>query len=170
MAGRKRQSRATQQNVNKKVTFEKKKKSIIKKLQELSILCGVDTCAIFYYNQNDEDGDRSVETWPSSRSDAISIINKYRNMSEMEQGRNMLNPELYAQQKIKKLSDQLKKVQQQNRQKEVENMIHQCLDGEISLKDLSGTDKNDMEHLLIKYVNRIKLRINLMEKHPELHL
>ncbi|KAK1559187.1 hypothetical protein Q3G72_011668 [Acer saccharum] len=44
----------------RKVTFKKRKKGLLKKVSELSILCGIDACAIVYSPYNNQ-----PDVWPS---------------------------------------------------------------------------------------------------------
>ncbi|KAI9177945.1 hypothetical protein LWI28_020931 [Acer negundo] len=44
----------------RKVTFNKRKKGLLKKVSELSILCGIDACAIVYSPYNNQ-----PDVWPS---------------------------------------------------------------------------------------------------------
>ncbi|KAK5843266.1 hypothetical protein PVK06_005718 [Gossypium arboreum] len=45
------------------LTYEKRKKGLIKKAQEFSILCGVETCVILYAPKSEETP-AELEIWP----------------------------------------------------------------------------------------------------------
>ncbi|CAL9020296.1 unnamed protein product [Prunus brigantina] len=66
----------------RKMTFRKRKKSIYKKADELSKLCGIDVCLIVY--EADLKKGRAVqpETWPRDPTQFKRILNKYRDSKD----------------------------------------------------------------------------------------
>ncbi|EXC20535.1 MADS-box transcription factor PHERES 1 [Morus notabilis] len=69
----------------RKTTFLKRKKGILKKANEFSILCGIDICLFISGPKLDGDiGNNNsrpspeFETWPPERTKVMSIINKYQ--------------------------------------------------------------------------------------------
>ncbi|KAL7228050.1 hypothetical protein ACSBR1_022845 [Camellia fascicularis] len=63
----------------RKSTFKKMNKGIMKKVNELSSLCGVDACAIIFSPYHHE-----PDVWPSHLG-AQRIISRLRRMLELEQ-------------------------------------------------------------------------------------
>ncbi|KAL0464319.1 UNVERIFIED_CONTAM: Agamous-like MADS-box protein [Sesamum latifolium] len=88
----------------RKASFKKRKKGLIKKVSELSTLCGVDACAIIYSQY-----DQEPEVWPSPLG-AQAVLARFRKLSEMDQTRKMVNQESFTRQRIKKAEDQLRRV------------------------------------------------------------
>lgn len=64
---------------SRKITFEKRKKGLIKKAKEFSILCGVDTCMIIYGTPAISDRPEEPEIWPPDAQEVQRIIQRYRN-------------------------------------------------------------------------------------------
>ncbi|VVA32799.1 PREDICTED: agamous MADS-box [Prunus dulcis] len=66
----------------RKMTFRKRKKSIYKKADELSKLCGIDVCLIVY--EADQKKGRAVqpETWPRDPNQFKRILNKYKDSKD----------------------------------------------------------------------------------------
>lgn len=60
------------------LTFRKRKTTLLKKVSDFSILCGVDACVILFGpNQNDQPA-ATAETWPSNSDEVRCIINRYK--------------------------------------------------------------------------------------------
>ncbi|XP_004305465.1 PREDICTED: agamous-like MADS-box protein AGL80 [Fragaria vesca subsp. vesca] len=108
-------------NSARKATFNKRKKSMMKKLGELSILCGVDACAIVY-----SPFDSQVEVW-SSQSMVENVLEKFKNLPVIEKSRKMLSQETYLIRMIFKENEQLKKVRRKNRENEMKAVLFQSL-------------------------------------------
>ncbi|KAF8026849.1 hypothetical protein BT93_F3365 [Corymbia citriodora subsp. variegata] len=62
---------------SRRVTFEKRKKGLMKKAEEFKILCGVDTCVIINPMGMSIDGQVEPETWPD-RKEVERIICRYQ--------------------------------------------------------------------------------------------
>ncbi|QCD98449.1 MADS-box transcription enhancer factor 2A [Vigna unguiculata] len=68
----------------RKATFKKRKKGLMKKVSELSTLCGIDACAIVYSPY-----DPQPEVWPSPMG-VQRVLAKFRRMPELEQSKKMV--------------------------------------------------------------------------------
>ncbi|KAH0898534.1 hypothetical protein HID58_048102 [Brassica napus] len=66
-----------------KATYKKRKKGLMKKVNELSTLCGINACAIIYSPY-----DSNPEVWPSN-SGVQRIISEFRTLPEMDQNKKM---------------------------------------------------------------------------------
>ena len=69
----------------RKATFKKRKKGLMKKVSELSTLCGIEACAIVYSPY-----DAQPEVWPSPIM-VQRVLARFKNMPEMEQSKKMVN-------------------------------------------------------------------------------
>ncbi|KAF5730650.1 hypothetical protein HS088_TW19G00242 [Tripterygium wilfordii] len=125
----------------RKATFKKREKGLMKKVSELSTLCGIDACAIVYSPY-----DSQPDVWPSPVG-VQRVLSKFRKIPEMEQSRKMVNQESFLRQRIVKANEQLKKQRQDNREKEMIHVMFRSLTGE-SLQGLNMMDLNDLGWLI----------------------
>ncbi|CAL5331186.1 unnamed protein product [Camellia sinensis] len=139
----------------RKSTFKKRKKGIMKKVNELSTLCGVDACAIIFSPY-----DAEPEVWPSHLG-AQRIISRFRRMPELEQSRRMENQESYTRQRLTKAEEQLRKQHKDNRHKEMTHLMFQCLIGE-GLQYLNMVDLHDLGVLLNQTMRDVDGRLELL--------
>lgn len=96
---------------------------MIKKLNELTTLCGVDACAII-----DNPYERQREAWPSELG-ARQVIAKFRNMPEIEQSKKMVTHNSFLEERIRKAMEQLKKQREDNRTEELTALMYLGLRG-----------------------------------------
>ncbi|XP_031103983.1 agamous-like MADS-box protein AGL80 [Ipomoea triloba] len=141
----------------RKATLKKRKKGLIKKVSELSTLCGIDACAIIYSPYENQ-----PEVWPSTAG-AQRVVAQFKRMPEMEQSKKMVNQEGFIRQRIAKASEQLKKQHKENREKEITEVMFQCLTGK-GLHSLILTDLNDLAWLIDQNLKEINKRIEDLQK------
>ncbi|KAJ4837015.1 hypothetical protein Tsubulata_020368 [Turnera subulata] len=132
----------------RKATFKKRRKGLIKKVSELSTLCGVDACAIIYSPYETQ-----PEVWPSPVG-VHRVLSQFREMPEIEQSKKMVNHESFLHQRIAKTGEQLKKQRRDNREKEVTQAMYQCLMGK-SLAGLNMVDLSDLGWLIDQTIKDI---------------
>ncbi|KAF8038597.1 hypothetical protein BT93_B1201 [Corymbia citriodora subsp. variegata] len=107
---------------SRRAAFKKRKKGLMKKVSELSTLCGINACAIVYGPY-----DRQPDLWPPSRMAVQRIISRFKEMPDMEQSKKMVSQEAYLRQRITRANDQLKKHSKENREREVTKMMFNIL-------------------------------------------
>ncbi|XP_038991991.1 agamous-like MADS-box protein AGL80 [Hibiscus syriacus] len=142
----------------RKATFKKRKKGLMKKVSELSTLCGIDACAIMYSPYESQ-----PEIWPSPMG-VQRVLSKFRKIPEMEQSKKMVNQETFLTQRITKASEQLKKQCKDNREKEMTHVMFQNLIGKASLHGLNLMDLNDVGWLIDQNLKEIDKRVDLLSK------
>lgn len=130
----------------RKATFKKRKKGLLKKLNELSILCGIETSAIIYspYESN-------PEAWPSPIA-VQTTVERLRKMPETDQSKNMVTQVSFLKTRIKQAHVQLKKQHMENREKEIRQVMYKCLIGDGLLQNLGPTDLSDLGCLVDKSI------------------
>lgn len=94
---------------------------MLKKIGELSTLCGIEACAIVYGPD-----DLEPEAWPSDKG-VQKVLGKFRTMPELEQSKKMVNQESFIGQRIMKSNEQMMKVMKENREKEITIFLIHCL-------------------------------------------
>ncbi|PKI48162.1 agamous-like MADS-box protein AGL80 [Punica granatum] len=137
----------------RRATFTKRKKSLLKKVNELSILCAVPACAIVY-----GENESKPELWPNSPMSVHQVISKFQEMPLMEQSKKKLNQESFLRQRIAKTEEQLKKMRNDNREREMTNILYCGVDGMLApgwLDGLSLQDLNDLNLVINKTLNEI---------------
>ncbi|PWA71376.1 transcription factor, MADS-box [Artemisia annua] len=142
----------------RKATFKKRKKGLMKKVNELSTLCGIDACAIIYSPY-----EAQPEVWPSNIG-VQSVLAQFKRMPEMEQSKKMVNQESFIRQRITKANEQLKKQIKENREKEMIEVMYQCLTGKGSITNLILPDLNDLGGLVDRTMTDINRRIESLKK------
>ncbi|XP_062154125.1 agamous-like MADS-box protein AGL80 [Alnus glutinosa] len=137
----------------RKATFKKRKRGLMKKVNELSTLCGIEACAIIYSPYDSE-----PEVWPSPLG-VQRVLARFKEMPELEQSKKMVNQESFLRQRIAKANEQLKKQRKDNREKEMTQVMFQSLTGK-GLQNLSMMDLNDLGWLIDQNLKDIYMRID----------
>ncbi|CAN8269628.1 unnamed protein product [Cochlearia groenlandica] len=141
---------------SRKATFKKRKKGLMKKVNELSTLCGITACAIIYSPY-----DTNPEVWPSN-SGVQRVISEFRTLPEMDQHKKMVDQETFLTQRVGKALEQLKKQRKDNREMEMTEVMFQCLVGNMGLFNLNLIDLNDLGYLIEQYLKDINRRIEIL--------
>ncbi|XP_030511640.2 agamous-like MADS-box protein AGL80 [Rhodamnia argentea] len=140
----------------RKAAFKKRKKGLMKKVSELSTLCGIEACAIIYSRYQAE-----PEVWPSTLGTRRAIA-RFKNMSEMDQAKRMVNQQGFIRQRIVKAEEQLKKQLRENREMEICQVMYRALVGQ-PLQGLTILDLNDLGWMLEKTGKEIEERIKKLK-------
>ncbi|XP_057999493.1 agamous-like MADS-box protein AGL80 [Hevea brasiliensis] len=141
----------------RKETLKRRKKGLMKKVSELSTLCGIDACAIIYSPH-----DSQPEVWPSLVG-VQSMLAQFENIPQMEQSKKMVNQDSFLRERICKANEHLKKQRKDNREKEMTQLMFQCLIGK-SLNSLNMVDLNDLNWLIDQNLKEIHKRVETLNK------
>ncbi|XP_038895833.1 agamous-like MADS-box protein AGL80 [Benincasa hispida] len=142
----------------RKATLKERKKSLLKKLNELTALCGIEACAIIFNPFNSQ-----PDLWPSILG-LQRVLSKFKSLPEMEQCKKMVNQETYICDRISKAVDQLKKLQRENREKVIARLMFQSLvAGATPPPDLTIIDLNDLGWLVDQKVVDVGKRMELLK-------
>lgn len=136
----------------RRATYKKRKKGIIKKVSELTILCDIQACAII-----SSPFDSQPEVWPDLEG-AKKVIEKYQNASVIDQSKNV-NQESFIMQRIAKAKEQLKRQNQENREKEMTIVLFRYMRQKTLPQDLTIEELNDFEKLIEKKLKEIDIKI-----------
>ncbi|CAK9311714.1 unnamed protein product [Citrullus colocynthis] len=141
----------------RKATFKKRKKGLLKKLTELTTLCGIEACAIIFSPFGSQ-----LDLWPSTLG-FQRVLSKFKSLPEMEKCKKMVNQETFLHDRIAKAADQLKKLQRENREKEIARLMFQSLVvGAAPPPDLNVIELNDLGWLVDQTMVDINKRMGLL--------
>ncbi|KAL8170415.1 hypothetical protein V2J09_022219 [Rumex salicifolius] len=121
----------------RKSTFKKRKKGLLKKIDELTTLCGVEACAVMY---NPYDPEPVV--WP-----------------EKEKAQKMYDHPSYLKQRVIKATQQLTRLHRYNCEREVALAMYGCLAGRRTLDGLNPLDLHDLGLIVERTIKEISLRL-----------
>ncbi|XP_057969391.1 agamous-like MADS-box protein AGL80 [Malania oleifera] len=144
----------------RRMTFNKRKANLLKKVSELSTLCGVDACLIIY----DSDNSQPV-VWPSLPG-ARQVLQKFNSFPKKKQRKNMMDQECYAKRFLFKLSKRLEKERRKNdKLLRTEQLLDSCLVAEYYFREVSNLkDTQELGCVLNKNIELISERIKLLHR------
>ncbi|WJX37115.1 hypothetical protein P8452_24917 [Trifolium repens] len=135
----------------RRITFNKRKKGLIKKVDEITTLCGIEACAIIFGENNAQ-----PEIWPSPVG-VHTVLSRFRGLPEMEQSKKMQNQESFLREKIQKGQEQLNKLRNENRRKELTQLMFQCINANQIADNVGMNDLNGLSWMIdqnMKYIER----------------
>ena len=141
----------------RKITYNKRKKSLIKKVNELTTLCGIDACALVYSEFHSE-----PEVWPSPL-EVQRVLTKLKNYSEFELGKKKLNQESYLRERIMKSKEQLMKSEKNNWETERSLILFQCLVKENFVETLNSNVLNALAWEINEKLKEITSKVNELD-------
>ncbi|PWA74431.1 transcription factor, MADS-box [Artemisia annua] len=127
----------------RKATLRKRKASLIKKMNELKILCDVDACLVMY-----DTPEAPVEVWPS-HSEAMRIIEKF-DEARMVSPYPELDRKAFIQKSISKAEKQLKRQKEKN----AKLLMEICLN---DINAVNGLNPEELHSLCGALDNQLKL-------------
>ncbi|XP_004308515.1 PREDICTED: agamous-like MADS-box protein AGL80 [Fragaria vesca subsp. vesca] len=147
-------------NSARRATFRKRKEGMMKKLRELTTLCGIDACAVIY-----SPFDSQPEVWPSPFG-VKHVLEKFKNMSLIEKSQKMLNQESFLRELISKKQIQLKKLRKENKEKQMRRVMFESLTlGVPQFQHLNLMDMGVLQQLIYQKLDEIDGKTkNLNEK------
>ncbi|KAK6254646.1 hypothetical protein SCA6_015951 [Theobroma cacao] len=103
----------TRTRMRKKATLKKRKAGLLKKLSELTTLCGVTACAIIFSGYNTQ-----PDVWPSPI-EAFHVLDKFNNLPAEKQGKYMMDQKVLLRRIMSQMNETLEKQREKNRELEV---------------------------------------------------
>ena len=106
---------------SRKATYIRRQKGLLKKVYELSTLCGVEACAVVYGPYEPQ-----PEIWPSPEGVQM-VLSKFKTMTVRERSNKTVDQETYMKERVLKAKEKLKIRRHDNKEKEMTMLMNQCL-------------------------------------------
>ena len=140
----------------RKASYNKRKKGLIKKVSELTILCDVPACAII-----SSPFDSQTEVWPHPEG-ANKIIERFQNLSLVDETRNVSH-ERYIMQMIAKARDKLRKMKYENHEQEWDLFMLRNLQANNMLDELTTEEVKDLGKRAEKKLKEVDEKIETLD-------
>ncbi|KAK1273289.1 Agamous-like MADS-box protein AGL80 [Acorus gramineus] len=141
-------------DANRRRTFAKRKKGLLKKVSELSVLCGVPACALVA-----APGEPNHDIWPSIVG-ADALISQLKSLPAPDQDKRSLDQEKYLAQTVSRLKEQLRKIEKENQEAEAKAELFRFLCGNDDDARGAGADAREVSALVEGKARAVKERIN----------
>ncbi|MCD7463427.1 hypothetical protein HAX54_050564 [Datura stramonium] len=135
--------------IERKASYKKRQKGLLKKAHELNTLCDVEMTVIIsspYHNE--------PAVFPNNDV-AINTFTKFRNLPELEKLKNMTTQEKFTKQRTEKIDEQMRKVRKENRVREFTNKMYEMLNGEDIHIGMHPYDLNDLSYVINQNIKHI---------------
>ncbi|KAI0502396.1 hypothetical protein KFK09_017345 [Dendrobium nobile] len=140
-------------DATRRATLKKRRRGLLKKVNELSILCGVSACAVIYSPQTEQ-----PEVFPSVE-EAKKILTDLANMPEIDKNKKMVNQRSFLEQRLVKLSQQVLRLEHENKELSTTVCLRQCLAGR-PVDSLSKEEADDLLDLVNRKLNALQVRMH----------
>ncbi|CAK7342077.1 unnamed protein product [Dovyalis caffra] len=145
----------------RKASLKKRRVGLLKKVSELTILCGIEAFVIIYSPDDPEPA-----FWPS-RSEVQQLLMRFHNMPQMERYKKMTNQESYLKERMGKLNDQSRKHLKKNRELEMAGLMQQ-VHQDKGLDGLEHTQLCGLTWLVEEKMKEIRKRVEYFQQIPPL--
>ncbi|GAU36856.1 hypothetical protein TSUD_213800 [Trifolium subterraneum] len=157
MGGKKVKLAFITKDTARKATYKKRVKGLMKKLNEITTLCGIKACGIVF-----NPDDLEPQIWPSNEG-VQSVLNQFLHVPEFDRDRKMLNHESYLKEKIQKLNEKLTKKTKENRKMEMTVQLYRFLEKGDITENLSIVDQDDLAYVINEKMEEINMKMMEME-------
>ncbi|XWS66576.1 hypothetical protein CRYUN_Cryun05aG0211500 [Craigia yunnanensis] len=117
----------------RKASLKKRRLGLLKKVSELTTLCGVDACLIVYSPDENE-----PMVW-RSHAEVQRQLEEFHKMPELERLKKMMNQEAYLGERVTRAQEHLRKYQRRNKEVVIGHLMHQINQGK-GLDELNHTE------------------------------
>ncbi|KAL4325164.1 hypothetical protein GQ457_11G031960 [Hibiscus cannabinus] len=109
----------------RRASLRKRRVGLLKKVEELTTLCGIKACLVMY-----SPGEQEPMAWPSP-DEAKELIRKFYLIPELERSKKMITMEMYMAEQLSKVHRDLEKLKKKNREAEARQFMLQMHYGKI---------------------------------------
>ncbi|XP_057999433.1 agamous-like MADS-box protein AGL80 [Hevea brasiliensis] len=141
----------------RKASLKKRRIGLLKKVSELTTLCGVSAFAIIY-----SPDEREPMLWPS-RPVVQQLLMRYQTMPEIERCKKMMNQESYLKERIAKVQEQFRKHQRKNREIELACLMDRLHQGN-GVDDFEVNELQGLIWLLEEKMKDIRKRVEYFQQ------
>ncbi|PRQ19916.1 putative transcription factor MADS-type1 family [Rosa chinensis] len=143
---------------SRRTTFRKRKKGLLKKVGEITTLCDIKAAVIIY-----SPFDGKPKVFPS-HPEVHEVLTKFRDMSQKDKTRKMVDQETFLRQRIDKVREQIRKLKRDNREKEITQVMLGCLKGR-TLSDLERKDLQDLNFIIERNLRELEIKQWAVDEH-----
>ncbi|KAG5606958.1 hypothetical protein H5410_028450 [Solanum commersonii] len=134
----------------RKISYNKRLKGLLKKSDELKILCDVEVATVIYDPYRNK-----PYTFPNN-DDVRNTFIKFKELPTLDRSKNVVTREEFTMQRIKKLEEQLQKVRKENRVKEMTNEMYELFERKTISVDMNPSYFNDLCCVIKKNLKQVR--------------
>ncbi|XP_050229306.1 MADS-box transcription factor PHERES 1-like [Mercurialis annua] len=146
----------------RKASLKKRRIGLLKKVSELTILCGVSAFAIIY-----SPGEAEPMIWPS-RSVMQQMLIRYENIPEIVKYKKMMNQEIYLKERLGKNHEHSKKSKKKNRDLEMSYLMDRLHSQRNGIDDFAAIEMQILIWLLEERMRNVRKRVDFFQQVPPL--
>ncbi|KAH7512261.1 uncharacterized protein LOC112489112 [Ziziphus jujuba] len=143
----------------RKASFKKRRTGLLKKVSELTTLCGVSAFVVVY---GPDDTEPAV--WPS-RQVVAQLLARFQSVPEIERCKKMMNQESYLRERAGKMQEQLRKHSRKNKEMEMARIMHQIHKGK-QLIEFETIELTGLVWMLEERMKEIRKRVEYFQQGP----
>ncbi|ONK57462.1 uncharacterized protein A4U43_C09F760 [Asparagus officinalis] len=137
-------------DATRRATLKKRRRGLLKKVSELSVLCDVPACVVVYGPD-----EAQPEVWPND-AQAREVLVQYKSMPESEQCKKRVDQSGYLNQQLFKIQEQVRKQQRENWELEMNIKLHEAIAGKCNLMDVGVEDAAVLARLIEEKMKTVK--------------
>ncbi|XP_050229308.1 agamous-like MADS-box protein AGL80 [Mercurialis annua] len=146
----------------RKASLKKRRIGLLKKVSELTILCGVSAFAVIY-----SPGEAEPMVWPSKPVVQQMFI-RYQNIPEIDKCKKMVNQESYLKERMGKFYEHSKKNQKKNRDSEMSYLMDRLHNERNGIDEFVLSEMQILIWLLEERMRDIRKRVDYFQQVPPL--
>uniref|UniRef100_A0A565B4Q4 MADS-box domain-containing protein n=1 Tax=Arabis nemorensis TaxID=586526 RepID=A0A565B4Q4_9BRAS len=148
-------------DTSRKLTFKRRKRGFMKKLDEFKDLCNVDSCAIMY-----SPFDTNPDVWPSNLEEVTNLLKKFEMLSESEKLHKSVNLEGFINHDITKGEKKNKRMMNENKESFMKELMLGYLGGNMGDLSMDDNIRRDLCKFIDQYLMNLIHHKNVNLKNP----